>query len=112
MHTPHIAVLDLCIREEAVIPSVQVVAMIRWTTFQHMRIVLIEANKSCTKLAEVESVIFISIVALEEQGDLISSREYTNGCETLPQISLTNRPISKVVKDHKCIMQVEIRLHG
>lgn len=78
MHTPHIAVLDLSIREEAVITSVQMVAMIRWTTFQHMGIVLIEANEGCTKLAEVESVIFIGIVALEEQGDLISSWEYTD----------------------------------
>jgi hypothetical protein len=112
MHTPHIAVLDLSIREEAVITSVQMVAMIRWTTFQHMGIVLIEANEGCTKLAEVESVIFIGIVALEEQGDLISSWEYTDWGETLSQISLTNRPISEVVEDHKCIVQVEIGLHG
>lgn len=78
VYTPHIAVLDLCVREVAVITSVQVVAVIGWTTFQHMCIVLIKANKSCTKLTEVESVIFISVVALEEQSNLISCWENTN----------------------------------
>jgi len=74
-------------------------------------VVLIIANKSCTKLTKVESVVFVEIVSLEEQIDLISSGEDADRSETFSQIGLADGPVPKVVEDGESIVQVEVGLH-
>jgi len=112
VHSPHVAELDLGVGEEAVVTSEQVVAMVRGTSVQHMSIVRILCNKGISELTKVKSVVVIYVVSSEEEINLISLGENTNSSETLSQIGLSDRTVTAMIKDGKCVVQVKVRLHG
>lgn len=80
MNTPHIAVFNLSLREEAVITTVKMVSMIGRTTVQHVTVVIIIRQECLSKLLETNTVVLVQVVSLEEQTHLISGREDSNSC--------------------------------
>lgn len=80
MNTPHIAVFNLSLREEAVVATVKVVSMIRRTTVQHMTVVVVIGQECLGKLLETNTVVLVQVVSLEEQTHLISGGEDSNSC--------------------------------
>ena len=109
---PHVAVLNLRVREEAVISLVQVVSVVRWSSVQHVAVVSVVGDKRAAELLKAQSVVLVGVVALEEETNLICRREHTDRSEALPQVSLRHVSMSAVVEDSKAVVQVKVGLVG
>jgi len=107
---PHVAVLNLCVWEEAVISLVQVVSVVRRSSVQHVAVVGVVWKECAAELLKAQSVVLVVVVALEEETDLVCCREHSNCSEALPQVSLRHVPMSAVVKDSEAVVQVEVGL--
>ena len=106
------AELELSVWQEAIVASVERVAVVGATTLDHTGVVCIESEEGVRELAHVQSAVSSGVIASHEEIHLLAGGEDADGGEALTELNDGNVTAVVDIKDLESISQVEVRLKG
>jgi len=93
---------------EAVITSVDGVLVVRWSSSDFTRVVIVESQESCLEFSPGESTVSAGVVPFDEKVNFVLGWEETDGAESVFELVGIDDTVASLVEDFEGIGEVEV----